>query len=821
MNAAKKTQFFKNNQRMAAQLAHSSPWNVTDPAELGPCITTFVNQHESYFRRWAESWFMTMMYVFSQHNFKWSARHGFAVDFDDLRRRTPSNFLRAYTNIARIAIESLVAGLYSNMPVWDAETIDESAIAGRRQRKIISKLLGGTYNAIQADKDLGAAAFVFAMFGQMAFDSSWNPMAGKIIEIPRYVKQQMPTFTSYMAPNAATQGLIETPTVVTDVGGRPYLENDWIIQRDDMGREIIDKVFAGSPELNVLTPFEYRRMIGSIGTHKTRAVQIFRLVDFDKWLDRYGQLDGKTRFYEQVQPVYGNQNVYEFAFRFFMRMMYVAPPSMDDIGGSNYGYGGAMALRNKVLVVEHYDEPHPLKWPQGRRVIISNGQCTHITKPQYNTGKMDGWHPLSEAQWMNCYPSSIASGPMQDVARKNHELNVLDSFMATAARRNFAAPLLIKVGSGIDPDRLVGEPGTAHEVADPYGARFLHDEIPIPPVLTAMREILKQDTYDQSGALDAQRGGQTGAKSGYQDKIIEEREEKRLAPARKAFRSAVAGSGEKILYALKANVIRLDDSMVGYMIANAEGEFTPQDVISFMSKPLGVGTQVKVVEDSMSLRSKASYKALLQEIAQGPASQRLAQDAKVLDRYLKEMGVETLRDRSATHRERAERENETFLDMIRLGFDMEGIAKPLVLFEDDDAIHIEEHTDFIAKYWDTVRHNKAFLMEFYIHLETHRLQQQEKQATLMPGTSLETGAMVQQASLIPRPSLQTIGMDSQMRKMQQAQQAQQPGQGAPPASEPKQPGQPGAKPQSPSAPSQTQRAARPNAPQGAQAGAQP
>lgn len=821
MDAKKKNEFFRANARQAAMLAQDSPWNCTDPALLGPVIVADIQSQEPYFRRWAESWFMTMMYIFGQHNFKWSPTHGFAVDFDDVRRRQPSNFLRAYTNIARIAIESLVSGLFSNMPVWDAETIDQSAIAGRQQKKIISKLLGGVYQMIQAEKDLGAGAFVFATFGQMAFDSSWNSMAGKIIEVPRYMKQQLPAFTSYMAPNPATQGLIETPTMVTDTGGRPYMEQDWQIERDSMGRQIVDKIFTGNPELTVLTPFEYRRRIGSVGTHKSRSVQIFRLVDYDQYLDRYGQIGGKTSNYENVQPVYANNSVYQFAMRFFMRMMYVAPPSMDDVGGTNYFIGGGRALRNKVLVVEHYDEPHPIKWPKGRRVIVANGQCTHITTPQYNTGKMDGWHPISEAQWMNCYPSSIASGPMQDLVKKNHELNVLDSFMATASRRNLASQLLVKSGSGIDPDRLVGEPGLVHEVNDVFGARYLHDEIPIPPVVAQMRQMYKDDAYEQSGAMDAQRGGQTNAKSGYQDKIIEEREEKRLAPARKAWRGAVAAAGEKILYALKANVVRLDESLMGYMIANAEGEFTPQDVISFMSKPLGIGTQVKVVEDSMSLRSKASYKALLQEIAGGPAGQRLAADAKVLDRYLKEMGVETLRDKSATHRERAERENETFLDMIRLGFDMEGIAKPLVLFEDDDNIHIEEHTDFIAKYWDLVRHNKAFLMEFYIHLETHRLQDQEKKATLMPGTSLETGAMVQQASQMPRPSLQTIGMDSAMRKQREAAQPPQPGQGAAPQGEPKAPGQPGARPQNPNAPANTQRAAAQNAPQGAQAGAQP
>ena len=572
MQTEAKNQMFKNNARKSLQLAPEHPWNHTDPATLGPCLAQFLQGHESYYRTWAENWFVTMQYVFGNHNFKWSRKWGFAVDFDQLRNQKQStSYIRAYTNVARIAIESLTSSLYSNPPSWDVEAMDESATSGRRQKKITGKLLDGLYESMMVDTDASAAAFVFAMFGQFAWDAGWNPMAGRVVEIPRYEKQKQSAFSSYMAPNLATSGLIEVPTQITDTGGRPYMEDDWNIKKDAMGRQIIDKVFSGSPSLGVLTPFEYRRETGSMGMHKTRYVEKFRLMDYDKWLDEYGQVPGKTRFFGQVQPVYANQTVYQFALRFFMRMMYVTPPTVEDIGRGGAGYGGGggfgSMLRNKVLVCEHFDEPHPTKWPEGRRVITANGDCTHITKPQYNTSKLDGWHPLSEAQWMNCYPSSVASGPMQDLVKKNHEVNVLDSFIATAMRRNLGSQLLVKTGSGIDPNRLTGEPGVAHEVTDPFGARYLHDEIPVPPVVGTIRSMLMEDTYNQSGALEAQRGG-TGdkANSGYQAKINEEREEKRLAPARKGFRKAMAGAGEKLLYALKSNVVKLDDSLMGYLI---------------------------------------------------------------------------------------------------------------------------------------------------------------------------------------------------------------------------------------------------------------
>ncbi len=796
MDSAQKTQMLKGNATKAMSLAPEDPWNQTTPEELGPCITSFIEAHEPYFRKWAENWYMTMQYVFGQHNFRWSRRNGFAVDFDWLRQKpAASSYVRAYTNIARIAVESLTSGLYSNMPSWDVEAVDDSATTGRRQKKIIGRLLEGLFRTLQCDKDGAAAAFVFAMFGQMAFDSGWNPMSGRVIEQPRYLKSKKPAFTSWMANNPIIPGgLIQTPTMAKDGMGRPYLEDDWAIAKDNQGRDIVDRIFTGNPQLNVLTPFEYRRAIGSGGMHKTRYVQIFRLMDYDKWLDIYGQVRGKTRYFNDIQPVYATTQTYQFALRFYMRMMYVTPPAGEEYG-TRWGSSMTGGLKHKVLVVEHFDEPHPLKWPEGRRVIVANGQCTHITKPDYNTSKLDGWHPLSEAQWMNAYPSSIASGPMQDLVKKNQELNVMDSFIATAMRRSLGGQYLIKIGSGIDPNRLTGEPGLAHEVTDPYGIRILHDELAIPPVVAAIREMQKDDAYNQAGSLESSRGEADKANSGYQTKLNEEREERRLAPARKAFRGAMASAGEKLIYTLHRNVIKLDDALMGYMISNASGEFTPQDVISFLSKPLNIGTQVNIVENSMIYKSSASLKADLVEMAQNPAvQQRLATDAKALDKYLKAFDMEQLRDSSAPHRERAERENETFLDILRLGKNLEGISRPLVIFEDDDIIHEDEHSSFIVKYWDVVRHNPQFLLEFYTHIEHHRLQKEEKAAKLAAGAALLTGQMVQGAAQQPTPQPQQIAMETQVKQMQAAAlgPSMAPDTGAPPGAAPKSPTAPAA-----------------------------
>jgi hypothetical protein len=243
-------------------------------------------------------------------------------------------------------------------------------------------------------------------------------------------------------------------------------------------------------------------------------------------------------------------------------------------------------------------------------------------------------------------------------------------------------------------------------------------------------------------------------------------------------------------------VIKLDDALMGYLIANASGEFTPQDVVSFLSKPLNIGTQISIVENSMVYKSSASVKADLTQMAQNPAvAQRLAQDAETLDVFLKAFNMEQLRDASAAHRERAERENETFLDMIRLGQNLEGIARPIVIFEDDDIIHEAKHIDFIVRYWDVVRNNPQFLMDFYIHLEKHRMQKEEKEAKVLAGASLATGQMVALGAQQKPPGLQEISQDAQLKKLQEQMMAgakTPPDGGAPPGAAPKSPDAPAA-----------------------------
>lgn len=767
--------------QLAERYASEQPWNQRNVEELGPSIMQHMEDHEPFFRRWAETWFTNFQFIYGNQSVKWSKRYGYAIDVDFLQRQPALN-QRAQTNIARVVAEALASFVYANLPEWSVEAASESSTRGKRFKKIVQNLLDAYMERLCMDVELRNYAMIYTVYGAAAAQIDWDPIGGRLLEVPKHKRVQAPIFTDYNAPNPILGDLFATPTQLLDAQGQPVMGQRYEPVLDQSGKQVIERFFAGDVRVDVLTPLEYRRTIGSPGMHKTKVIERILLLDYDEYLDRYANVGGKTKYWAQVRPIYSNPAVYKLAVRHFMRMQFTTPPGLNELTNRPELVFRTSMFRNKVLVVEHWDQPHPIKWPMGRRVVVCNGDATHVTVPSYSTGKMDGWHPFVESQWLNIAPSSLSAGPMNDVVAKNRELNVMDSLQATMARRNFGSQLLLKTGSGLDPQRFTGEPGMVHMVPDPFAARWLHDDMPMPAVMKDMRQGLKDDVYETSGAGEALRGERSqGAPSGYAQQIIREREEQRLASPRKTLERGVGGIGEKVFYCLKSNVVKLDDAVMGYLMRAAAGEYQQQDVVALISQPVSMGVEIKVEADSMHLKSKATMQATLADMAQSnPAvQQRLSTDPGVLDRFLDYFGAEQLRDKSSAHRDRAQRENEQFTDMMRLGPQAEA---PVVALQDDDAIHLDEMDDFFIKNSDEILKNQPFLVSFLEHRERHRIQLMEKQGQVMPGTSQQVPAMMQAVAGQPVPGVTQILQNTKMQQAQQ-QQGKKPGQGptTPPA----------------------------------------
>lgn len=787
------------------------PWCQDSAEVLGSTVTQFVERQEAFIGEWGKRWYENFQFIYGNQSVMWSEKFGVPVDYDFARRANPSVNEQSQTNISRTVFEALKAMMFSNMPDWDVATEEESHRQGKRFQKICQKLLDCQGERLSLEDLLDEAAGIYTAFGMVAGKVSFDHARGGIRSVPKLEQRQVTVQSSDYVDTP--QGIVEIPTVALDDAGNPRVETRLVEARDENGSVIYETKWQGDVRIDILTPFEYRRDLTSSEPNDAKYYQHLRVMDFDDFLREYDEHKGRTRFYREIKPgLFEGERCYRFALKQYMRMSYVTPVGTDKhvSFGSMTRYKQDLQTR-KVLVIEHYDKPTPEKWPQGRKLIIVNGYCTHISAPQYQTKKPGGWHPFAEAHWLKLAPSNMPTSPLNDIIAKNKELNRLDSLIDTATLRNLGSMLLVKSGGGLDPQRIFGEPGQIHEVPNILdAARWIRDDQPIPPAIDKLRQIKKDDSYEISGAQDALRGERSkNVSSGYMLKQLQEREEARLAPARRRFERWVSLLGEKTIACVRANADKLGEDVFGALKRSAAGEFTAADIQTLLRTPIDFGVDVRVEPGSMLAKSKASLQATLIDIVQKtPAGARLENPA-VLDKFLKYFDADLLRDQGALHRDRATKENEKFTDLGRLGPDAAGITMPLVMPMDDDAIHIEEHEAEMIERAEELQSNQFELEMRLAHVEWHRAQLKQKRGELVAGT---TGAFPQLYSQYANSGAATAA-DVNNRQMQadQARAAQPPPPPPPPPQGPQAPrgpragkqapGQPGPGPIAPGTPS--------------------
>lgn len=763
----------------ANKMSGDYPWNEQDPRKLGGVISEFVEKYDSYLAPWSQMWFENFNFIHGNHDVIWSKKWGFAVDVDFLSRRTPSMNMRSKTNVSRTVFESLSSLIFSSAPDWDVMAADESSTQGRRFQKIIDSVLDCYYERLCMDRELRSFTNNLVTYGLSAAKIDWCVSSGQMVTSEVMEEQDVTLFTEY--PQSTTMGVVDAIIQGENPEGMPAVERRLVPKRDENGQIVKEHRWSGDVRITTLTPFEYRRELNPHGTHKSKWFQHIRIMDYDDFLREYASFGDRTAYFERIQPGMMHSSAYKFAIRQYMRMHFVTPMAPRDVRRLTFSSLKQDFMKNKVIVVEHYDRPDPDLWPEGRVTVVVNGYVTNISKPQYSTRKVNGWHPFVEASWITLSPSSIPSGPMNDITAKNRELDMLDSLIDTSSMRNLGSMMLVKAGSGLDPQRIWAEPGLIQEVNDLNCITYARDPLPIPPIAAQLREMKKEDIYEISGSQDAIRGDRSkGVSSGYGQKIVEEREQRRLTPVRRELERATGEMGQKLIACLKACAPTLDDMTFGFLKRSAAGQFSNKDIIAFMKTPIDYGVDVNVRGGSMVAKSQAAEQQdIMDMIKTVPMAQQRLQDASVLDNVLKKFGIEALRDGSAVHRDKALRENEVFTDLGTLGPDATGIQIPVVCPEDDHQIHITSHDLDLVEKFDDIQHDEFQLFLRTFHRECHKMYQLEQTGQVPQGSAFQFNKFYQQANSMPTRDMgQLVALKQQadQQKLQtQAQAAQAPG----------------------------------------------
>jgi hypothetical protein len=765
------------------------PWCNDDPMILGNVVSDFTDKYDQYLAPWAQRWFENFQYIYGNHDVQWSKKWGFAVDVDFMRRGTTAINQRSQTNATRTIFESLSSLIFGSMPGWEVMAADSGSSQGTRFQKLLEKMLDCYFERMCMDLELRSFTNVLTAYGMAAAKISWNRKAGRIMDVPVLENREANLFES--VPTAEDPfGLVNIIRASRNSQGEPRHENRLLQARGDDGSVRTKKTWTGDVEVQIRTPFEYRREMSSKGAHKSKWFQDIQIMDYDEYATRYEDFEGRTKFFDKVRPGTMSSAIYKFALRQFIRMQFVTPVSQQDVRRVTTSSIRGDFLKRKVCVIEHYDEPNEEMWPEGRLTVVVNGYCTHMTQPQFHTNTVGGWHPFVEANWLQLAPSPMPTAPISDITAKNKELNILDSLTDTATLRNMGSTLLLKTGSGLDPQQMSGDPGQVLACNDPMNsARWLRDDQPIPPVISEIRNAKKEDMYEISGAQDAIRGDRSkNVSSGFAFKVLEEREQRRLTPVRRELERATGRMGQKIIACVKSNAMSLDEDVLGYLKRSAAGGFNEKDILAFLRTPTDYGVDVNVTAGSMVAKSKSSAQATLMDIIQKTAAADRLQNAEVMDRFLRFNEVDVLRDDSAVHRDRARRENELFGDIGRQGPTATGIQIPTVCSEDDHEIHIASHSRDLVEKFEEICSDEFEMTLRQAHIEFHRIYIKEKAGEVPAGTAHAAASVVAQAQAQPERQLpelaqRKMAMDQQKAAQPPAQQQAQGG-GAGPSQNP-------------------------------------
>jgi hypothetical protein len=727
---------------LASAMANSAtvPWQTNELRSLESAINTITVQSDLINRRWAQKWFENFQFVLGNQNLKWSKKYDFAFDTDFLSQDTSMNRNKTTTNVSRVVCETLSSHLFSNLPELDITSKYEESSRTERLSLLLRAMKDAYDERLNMHEELDSASVGLVMFSKIYAKISFDKNQGGKFKRAKQQIVQAPKLTTTQEMDPLTGQMMVVPVPVLDENDQPVMVEKFEDVLDETGNPVLETVKTGDVAVECVTPFEMRIDSGAKTFSRSKWIQQIRIMDYDDFMVEYADQPGMLD--DRMQKIKGgtiNQPVMSLAIRHFMRTMYSAPPSLDYAGRSTTA--PMMMLKNKVLVVEHYDRPseghkfNPTPWlAEGRRVVMANGFIVGISTPQYRTNKQDGWHPFVEIKWMPMPPSMESSGPMSDIVQKNRQINLTDTLMQMAIERQSNSTLLINENSGIDKDKWTGDPGQTFMVSgDPSGmASYVADKNPLPALVNQYRQMQKDDIYEISGAGDAMRGErQPGTTSGYQAKIYDEREKRRVSKAKRNWEKGVASIYEKLFCCVQQNMVKLDDSVISAIKRSSNSDVTDSDVIAFLNGPMDYGVDIGIRASSMETKSKASQQALIQEAVGNPAiAQKMATDPAMLDNYMEFMEMDALRSVSSIHRERSKKENCFFNDLSKVK-DPQRVQQmiadmPVVLWQDDDMVHNTEHSVDLVKNFDRYKNNQAVMTLICAHLAHHEQQQKAK-----------------------------------------------------------------------------------------------
>lgn len=480
------------------------------------------------------------------------------------------------------------------------------------------------------------------------------------------------------------------------------------------GEPVFDLIPLGDVNTDVVEPYRIAIDPSVNDLHKIRWIMEYSIQPLSWIRETYSKEgDGYTGLAAEIKE--------DTQLSGSMRRFYNLKSSsgIKSIAGTIEGTGGDDSLTNAAVVKEYYEAP-TAKYPKGRMVVVCSGKTLYAGDSPFEGPELGDWHPYSECRWEVVPGRFWGKSPLDSVVDIQKQVNSIDAVI-TLTRKTVAVPQkLVPLSSGIAPGSWTGRPGQMISYRDAGGNP--PSIIPgqgVDATVFQERSQRVEDIKNISGAIDILKGDRPpGVTAASALNLLYEVGTGKLFPVLDRWKAFVESSQKK---QLKITSKRYKEPRPDFinMLVQKNRDLSKEDINKFIGADLYDNCNVIVEAGSNIPKLQAAKQAALQEAAQAGVL-GLEKPANRAE-YQRQMGIQGFDNDVGPDIKRAEWEN-SLLDNIEITPD----KKPIVLFVDDDDIHMEVLARRM-KEPSFVDAPQSVQMAYTQHYQEHQTQKSQKQ----------------------------------------------------------------------------------------------
>jgi hypothetical protein len=649
------------------------------------------------------------------------------------------------TNYIFDAYQTLKAYLLKNKPRSTVRPNTQNHV-DKTAAKIAELVLETNWERLKDTENYEYAASCLITYGTVFKKDYWDCSAVNMVKVPKMQPPQVDPMTGQPSGE---------PIQATGEDGLPAF----------------DMLPLGDVNTQVIEPYRMSIDPLAVNLHEARWIMEYSIRPIPWIKENYDKQDpGYTGRVEEVKE----EKTLPNSMRRFFQLRNSSGVKGAQTASTGSGQQGSIEMIENAAVVKEYYERPSQNYPKGRLIIVANKVVLYVGDSPYEGPEQGDWHPYSCCKWEPVPGRFWGKSPFDDAVEIQKQINSIDS-VVILTRKTMAVPQKLVPQGSVPPGQWTGQPG--QEVSyRPGPSGEMPSTVPASGVDAQVWEERKQKVSDLkniTGAVDILKGDRPpGVTAASALSMLYEVGTGKLFPILDRWKYFTESSQKKQLR-LVAHKYREPRPSFIRMLISRNKDLTEAELTQFLGEDLHDNCNVIIEAASSIPKLKAAEHALLLELAQyGVLNLDNPQNKQ---EFLSRFGILGFDSNYSKDVKRAEWEND-LLDNLQFSPD----NKPVRLETDDDAVHIDVHSNrtkepsFMALPFPV---QQAFFMHIQEHTQAKQQKEMEQQMQAMAMGMPPTPPPPSPNQMPPQKASKGSGIDAKTKKMLMPDLPQGPGTG--------------------------------------------